>query len=174
MVSLKEKMTWTPKWTLDKFKDPDGTIAKALKAGANIEDFKDAHYEHSIIDHNCLLNTGIDEMWDIILGDSANVYSNDLCKIGVGDDGTTAAAASQTDLQGASTTYVTQDDTYPTSTTQKATWRATFDGDAGNHAWREFTIKQDTSSICLNRVVAEKGTKVVGETWTVSLEVTLS
>ena len=49
---------------------------------------------------NCLLNTGIDEMWDLITGDSANHFNNASAQIGVGDSNT-AANATQTDLQAA-------------------------------------------------------------------------
>ena len=49
---------------------------------------------------NCLLNIGIDEMWDLIVGDSANHFNNASAQIGVGDS-STAADATQTDLQAA-------------------------------------------------------------------------
>ena len=172
MATIKEVANWKPRWTVGKFKDPDGLIEKALKAGASIKDL--APYAVEEFEGNLLLNTGIDEMWDIIVGDSTNVFSNDLCKIGIGDDGTTAASASQTDLQGATTAYVTMDDTYPTSTTQKVTFRSTYGSAVANFHWNEFTIKQDTSAICLNRKLSDKSTKVVGETWTAQLEITLS
>jgi len=171
-MNIVERAKWAPKWTINKYKDVDGKIAEALKAGASTEDFN--AFETLEFEGNLLLNTGIDEIWDLVNGDSTNVFSNDLCKIGVGDDGTTAASASQTDLQGASTAYVTMDDTYPTSATQATNYRSTFDTSTGNFHWNEFTIKQDTSSICLNRKLSDKGTKVVGETWSVTLTITLS
>jgi hypothetical protein len=70
---------------------------------------------------NCLLNTGIDEMWDLIVGDSANHFNNASSTIGVGDSNT-AANATQTDLQAATNkTYKGMETGYPTSTSQKAT-----------------------------------------------------
>ena len=47
---------------------------------------------------NLLLNEGIQEMWDLIMGTGATLYNNANADIGVGDTAT-AAAATQTDLQ---------------------------------------------------------------------------
>ncbi len=85
---------------------------------------------------NCLLNGGIDEMWDLITGDSANHFNNAGAQIGVGDSNT-AAAATQTDLQAATNkTYKAMDSGYPTSTTQKATFRASFGAESQLHVER--------------------------------------
>jgi hypothetical protein len=122
---------------------------------------------------NCLLNTGIDEIWDLVCGDSANHFNNAGAQIGVGDSTTTATAA-QTDLQAASNkTYKAMDSGYPASTAQKITFKATFaDGDA-NYAWNEWVVKQNTSGKCLNRKVDSLGTKT-GGTWILQVEITLS
>jgi hypothetical protein len=99
---------------------------------------------------NCLLNTGIDEMWDLIAGDSANHFDNSGARIGVGDS-STAADASQTDLQAASNkTYKAMESGYPTTSSQKATFGK-----------------------CLNRKVESLGTKS-GGTWTLEVSITLS
>ena len=122
---------------------------------------------------NCLLNGGIDEMWDLITGDSANHFNSAGAQIGVGDS-STAAAAAQTDLQAASNkTYKAMDSGYPTSTTQKATFRASFGAGDANYAWNEWVVKQSTSGKCLNRKVDSMGTKS-GGTWTLELSITLS
>src|SRR4030042_2043050 len=65
---------------------------------------------------NCLLNTGIDEMWDLIVGDSANHFNNAGAQIGVGDSNT-AASPGQTDLQAATNkTYKAMESGYPAPT----------------------------------------------------------
>jgi hypothetical protein len=122
---------------------------------------------------NCLLNTGIDEIWDLVCGDSANHFNNAGAQIGVGDSSTTAAA-SQTDLQAATNkTYKTMDSGYPTSTTQKITFKASFAAGDANYTWNEWVVKQSTSGKCLNRKVDSLGTKS-GGTWILQVEITLS
>lgn len=122
---------------------------------------------------NCLLNSGIDEMWDLIVGDSANRFDNTSAQVGVGDSDT-AAFASQTDLQAATNkTYNGMETGYPTSTTQKATFKASFGDSEANYTWNEWVVKQSTSAICLNRKVESMGTKS-GGTWTLEVSITLS
>jgi hypothetical protein len=122
---------------------------------------------------NCLLNTGIDEMWDLITGDSANYFSNTKTTIGVGDS-STAASATQTDLQAAANkTYKGMETGYPTSTSQKATFKSSFGASEANYAWNEWVVKQSDSSKCLNRKVDALGTKSSG-TWTLEVSITLS
>lgn len=130
---------------------------------------------YEVIEHedNCLLNTGIDEMWNLIVGDSANHFSEAKATIGVGDSAT-AAAAAQTDLQAAANKdYHAMEAGYPTSTTQKATFKASFGAGHAEYAWNEWVIKQADSAICLNRKVDALGTKAAG-TWTLTVSVTLS
>jgi len=121
---------------------------------------------------NCLLNTGIDEMWDLIVGDSSNHFNNASAQIGVGNS-STAANASQTDLLGASKTYKGMETGYPTSTSQKATFKASFGESDANYTWNEWVVKQSSSAKCLNRKVDALGTKS-GGTWTLEVSITLS
>ena len=125
---------------------------------------------------NCLLNTGIDEMWDLITGvvsGADHIFDNSYAQIGVGDS-STAADASQTDLQAATNkTYKGMETGYPTSTSQKATFKASFGSSDANYAWNEWVVKQSTSGKCLNRKVESLGTKSSG-TWTLEVSITLS
>lgn len=125
---------------------------------------------------NCLLNTGIDEMWDLITGavsGADHIYDNSHAQIGVGDSNT-AADATQTDLQAVTNkTYKGMEAGYPTSSSQKATFKSSFGSSEANYAWEEWVVKQSTSSICLNRKVDSLGTKSSG-TWTLEVTITLS
>ncbi len=125
---------------------------------------------------NCLLNSGIDEMWDLLTGavsGNDHIYDNSHAQIGVGDS-TTTADASQTDLQAATNkTYKGMESGYPTSTSQKATFKASFGNDDANYTWDEWVVKQSTSAKCLNRKVENLGTKSSG-TWTLEVDITLS
>ena len=135
-----------------------------------------APYEVIEGEGNCLLNTGIDEMWDLITGvvsGADHIYDSSHAQIGVGDS-STAADATQTDLQAATNkTYKGMESGYPTSTTQKATFKSSFGDSDANYAWEEWVVKQSTSAICLNRKVESLGTKS-GGTWTLEVEITLS
>lgn len=176
MSSIIERAKWNIRWNIDKFRDPNDTISTALKNGADLKSFVEGpdYLGRDVIEGNLLLNSGIDELWDIVTGASANVFDSTYAQIGVGDDGTTAASASQTDLQGASTDYNAMDSSYPTSTTQAVNFRATYGSAEANFHWNEFVVKQSTSSICLNRKVSDKGTKASGESWTITVTITLS
>ncbi|UCC90666.1 MAG: hypothetical protein JSW24_00385 [Dehalococcoidia bacterium] len=122
---------------------------------------------------NCLLNSGIDEIWDLVTGASANHYDNTNAQIGVGDSNT-AADPTQTDLQAATNkTYKGMESGYPTSTSQKVTFKASFGSTEANYAWEEWVVKHSTSAICLNRKVESLGTKSTG-TWTLEVEISLS
>lgn len=122
---------------------------------------------------NCLLNSGIDEIWDLVTGASANHYDNTNAQIGVGDSNT-AANATQTDLQATTNkTYKGMESSYPTSTSQKVTFKASFGSTEANYAWEEWVVKHSTSAICLNRKVESLGTKSTG-TWTLEVEISLS
>jgi len=124
-------------------------------------------------DGNCLLNAGIDEMWDLIIGGSANHFNGTYAQVGVGDS-TTTANATQTDLQAATNkTYKGMESGYPTSTDQKATFKASFGDAEANYAWNEWVVKQSSSAKCLNRKVESLGTKSSG-TWTLEVSITLS
>jgi hypothetical protein len=122
---------------------------------------------------NCLLNSGIDEIWDLVCGDSANHFNNAGVQIGVGDS-STAATATQADLQAASNkTYKGMDTGYPTSSSQKATFKASFGTSDANYVWNEWVVKQSTSGKCLNRKVENLGTKS-GGTWILQVDITLA
>ncbi|GAH96133.1 unnamed protein product, partial [marine sediment metagenome] len=104
---------------------------------------------------------------------ASHIFDNAAAQIGVGDS-TTAADATQTDLQAATNkTYKGMESGYPTSTSQKATFKASFGSSEANYAWEEWVVKQSTSAICLNRKVESLGTKSTG-TWTLEVEISLS
>ena len=134
-------------------------------------------YETVEGEDNCLLNSGIDKIWDLVSGvasGTGNIYDNAKAQIGVGDSAT-AANATQTDLLAASNkTYKGMEATFPTSTTQKITLKSSFGSGDANYVWNEWVVKQLTSLVCLNRKVDTMGTKASGSTWTLEVTITLS
>lgn len=123
---------------------------------------------------NILVNAGIQLMLDKLIGGAGTVFDNTNAAIGVGDS-STAAAASQTDLQ-ASTNKVRvgMDATFPSRSGQTMTWRSSFGPSQANFAWQEWAIFNATSGgTMLNRKVESLGTKSSG-TWVLAVSVTIS
>lgn len=167
-----DKANWLCQYRLSKYRQ-DIEAFRGREA-----DFHQLFKPYEVIEGegNCLLNTGIDEMWDLITGvvsGNDHIFDNSYAQIGVGDS-STAADASQTDLQAATNkTYKGMETGYPTSTSQKATFKASFGSTDANYAWNEWVVKQSTSGKCLNRKVESLGTKSSG-TWTLEVSITLS
>lgn len=139
------------------------------------EEFQKAFIPYEVIsgEGNCLLNAGIDEIWNLVCGGSSSHFNNAGAQIGVGDS-SAAAAPAQTDLQASSNkTYKAMDAGYPVSSNQKASFKASFSSGEANYAWNEWVVKQSASGKCLNRRVESLGTKSDG-TWVLQVEITLS
>ena len=181
MEKTNDKISWNAKWRIDKFQDPTGEIASELQAGlltkAAQNLFGSAFLCSEEINANLALNEGIGELIDLIcwLG-TPTKWDNANARLGVGDS-STAADAAQTGLQAETNkTFKAMDATWPQRTNQTVEWRATFGSAEANYSWQEYTVVNASSDAGknLNRKVADKGTKVSGETWTLSLQITFS
>ena len=166
---VKERGKAVARWRIEKFKGDYKSKAEAIRAGK-------IPYEVRVFSKNLLLNEGINALWNLFCGSASyEAYDNSHAYVGVGNSDT-AAVASQTDLQGASKKYKGMDSNYPSyGADQKATWRATFASADGNFAWKEITVgNANDGGQNINRKVESMGTKEVGSTWTVALEITIS
>lgn len=124
---------------------------------------------------NLLLNEGIQELWDLaIAAGGTTAYNNANAEIGNGDS-STAATATQTDLQAATNKlFKAMVATYPQRTNQTVDFRSDFTTAEANWAWQEWSIRNgNTRNKNLNRKVESLGTKTTG-TWTLTASVTLS
>jgi len=168
-MGKKEGAKWLCRFKLSKYRED-------IEAYRDNEDeFHRLFKPYEIIERegNVLLNTGIDEIWDLVTGASSDYFNNTNAQVGVGDS-STAASPSQTDLQAASNkTYKAMESGYPTSTTQKVTFKSSFGSSEANYAWNEWVVKQSSSAVCLNRKAENLGTKSSG-TWTLEVDITLS
>lgn len=128
---------------------------------------------------NLLLNAGITRMLNLCIGAGGQVWNNANCRIGVGNSAT-AAAATQTDLQGASKYFKLAAATYPQVSAQTMTMQSVFGTSVANYAWEEWVIDQGTGdgttvvATAWNRAVASMGTKASGATWTFTVTITIS
>jgi uncharacterized cupin superfamily protein len=181
MEKTMDKIGWKARWRIDKFRDSEERIARALQAGLPMTEalrlYDDAYLGAEEFENNIALNEGLQELIDIIVGaGTPTKWDNSNARLGVGDSNA-AESASQTGLQAATNkTYKAMDATYPQRTNQTAEWRATFGSSDANYAWEEYTVvnaSTDTGKN-LNRKIASKGTKSSGESWTLSLQITFS
>lgn len=180
MVQVKEHVTWNCKARLLKYHEDITPFAKLGREALFHKLFKP--FEVIEMEGNCLLNTGINEMWDIITGehsaDVADHYFDEAnAQIGVGDS-TDEEDATESDLQAATNKcYKAMETGFPTSLTQKATFKSSFGSSDANYAWNEWVVKSvdgtNPTNICLNRKVESLGTKSTG-TWTLEVDITLS
>jgi len=170
-------------WTIEKFEfDPEILLeAEALmRAGAPLSLVKQKYGGYkgqSVINGNMLLNEGINELWTLGAGGGGTAFNNANSYLAVGDS-STAESASQTDLQAATNKlYKAMDATFPTyGTSQKITFRSTFASGDANYAWNEFSACNGSSGTGknLNRKVSAQGTKTSGQSWQLTLDITLS
>ena len=133
-------------------------------------------YEDKVIGENILVNAGINALLTLLAGGGGDAFDNDNAYLGVGDSDT-AAAAAQTDLQAVTNKVrVAMNETFPTyGTDQKITFQSDFTADVANWAWEEMAVFNAASAgTMLNRLVSDQGTKTAGQTWRLSLEITLS
>lgn len=128
----------------------------------------------AVVDGNLLLNEGIAELWDLAITTGATKYDNTNADIGVGDS-STAAAATQTDLQAATNKlFKAMVATYPIRTAQTVDFRSDFTSAEANFAWQEWSVRNgNTRNRNLNRKVESLGTKATG-TWTLTASLTIA
>lgn len=160
---LSDKGSWHAHWKIEKF--------------ANDEDVKaGTPYEVKEIEHNILVNAGINAMLTLLAGGGGDAFDNTNSYLGVGDS-STAAGAAQTDLQAATNKLRKgMNATFPTyGTNQKIVFQADFASDEANFDWNEFAVfNAAAAGTMLNRKVSAQGTKASGQTWRLQLEITIS
>jgi len=125
---------------------------------------------------NILLNAGITDLLNLLIGVTTTAFSAGNAYIGVGDS-TTAAAAGQTGLQASlNKDYQGMESSYPLVSGQTVTFRSIWASSEGNFAWNEWTVANGSSGSAtnLNRKVAALGTKAGGSEWTLTVAITVS
>jgi len=131
--------------------------------------------QFSTIIGNALVNQGMNEMWTVLCSAGGNEWDNTNAVLIVG---TGSGAENPADVEGSFTAGVKKamDGGYPTyGTSQKAVWRATYGSAEANQVWAEFGVLNNTTAgDLMNRKVSAQGTKTAGQTWELTLEITLS
>lgn len=159
-MSVRETLRHTTRWNITKYaSDSDFALGRP--------------YASVDIDGNLLLNEGITELLTLGIGGTATAYSNANARLGTGTS-TTGAQASDTGLL-ANAVFAAMDATYPQVANQTVTFRSTFDGNTANQSWQEFSVDNGNSgNKNLNRKVSNQGIKESGQTWVLTLTITLA
>jgi hypothetical protein len=144
----------------------------------------------TVIEDNLLTYGGASCQWQTLIGNGTTTagqaltfFNNAQAAVGVGDS-TTAAAATQTNLQAATNKLrVAMDSTYPqhtdatTSGAASIIFRSTFSTAQANYAWQEwgvFNSATDAVGRMLQRKVESLGTKTSSSAWTLTLTLSLA
>lgn len=182
-VAPHDAAIWRARWRVEKY-DGDWT-GEQIDAGLAGDP-----YEVIAREGNLLVYGGISCLWQCLIGNGTTTadqtltyFNNARAAIGVGDS-TTAAAATQTNLQAASNKLrKAMEATYPshtdgtTSGAATITFRSAFGSSDANFAWQEWGVFNSTTDgvgRMLNRKVESLGTKASGSTWTFTVTISLS
>lgn len=158
---------WHAAYKLEKY---DGGFLNRLKRLVRIKKGPD---EVITFEGNLMMNAGINVMLDLLIGAAGTDFDDSNGYLGVGNS-SAAAAATQTDLQGASKTRVVIDQ-LATISSQTLTFVATFGSAVANFAWEEVAIFNASSGgTMLTRRVSSLGTKASGATWILTITLAIS
>jgi hypothetical protein len=168
---------------------PAASNAVTWKARTHVAKYDDNMVLQSVheSEDNLLLYGGASCLWQCLIGNGTSTgsqtltfFNNANAYIGVGDS-TTAAAATQTDLQASSNKLrKVMNSTYPqhtdatTSGAASIVFQATFGSSDANYAWQEWGVFNGSSGgRMLNRKAESLGTKASG-TWVFTVTITES
>lgn len=124
-----------------------------------------------------LVNAFRDHMAAMAIGDSSpTLFDNSNAHIGVGD-GSTAAAVTQTDLQGTNKFRRPMESGFPNRSQGNNVMRfkSSFGTTEANYAWEEWGVFNAVSSgVMMNRKVESLGTKTNTQTWELTVDIQLT
>lgn len=189
MTRVQDRALWSVRWRLEKrHEDVAAFLAlhgldreadrfrRESELGCAMAEFFGRYRPYEVIEAtgNLLVNAGIQLMEDALIGTAVTAFSNANARIGVGDS-TTAAAATQTDLQAATNKLrKAMDATFPSRAGQTLSFKSTFADAEANWAWQEQACFNAASAgTMLNRRVQNLGTKTTGS-WSLTLDASIS
>lgn len=141
-------------------------------------------YDRDLVVGNLLTYGGASALWDRFFDATPSIteFDNANAYLGVGDS-STAAAATQTDLQAATNksrkamqaTYPSHTDGTTLASHTQIVFKSSWDTASGNYAWNEFgTFNASSSGRMLNRKVVSLGTKTSADTWVLTATLSLA
>lgn len=172
MNAMKDTIHYKTEWGVKRFASEADRLAGKVYSKEEALRLFGADQETKF-DGNLLLNEGINELFTLICSSSGTKYDNTNAQLGTG---TSSTAADPTDSALTAGVWKAMDVSYPTyGTSQQAVWKSTFGSSDANQAWNEFSVRNGSSADkMLNRKVSAQGTKTSGQTWELTLTITLS
>ena len=172
MDMIKETIRYKTEWGVKRFASEADRLAGRVYSKEEALRLFGAEQETKF-DGNCLLNEGMNELWTILCSSSGTKYDNSNAQLGTGTSNTAADPADSSLTSGV---WKAMDVSYPTyGTLNQAVWKSTFGSGDANQAWNEFSVRNGASADkMLNRKVSAQGTKTSGQTWELTLTITLS
>lgn len=160
-------------------------IAKGVQRAtlADMEFAGLAPYEVVEMEHNLLVNGGINTMLKLLTANGGTAYANGVARVCVGDGGGSVPtpAATDTTLAATSNRYNQAcDATFPSVSGQTASFQATFPIGQGNFVWNEWGVDGGGASGAgaatglLNHRGVNLGTKTSAAAWAFTGTITIS
>lgn len=161
-----DAVMWVGQATVEKYYEGDSTPYETVVGSPQL-----LMYGGASLLFQCLIGNGT-----VVAGQSLTYLDNANAFIGVGD-ATTAAAATQTDLQAASNKVRRgMNSAYPAHTdglvvgAASIQWQSTFGSADANFAWQEWAVfNAESGGRMLNRKVESLGTKGAGTIWVLTI-----
>lgn len=173
--TLKERINHGSVWKITRHNSEEDKERKRIYVPGLALEMFGGQPQFDVFHGNLLVNEGINEMWTVLCSASGNEWNNADAVLIVGT-GSGAAAAGDTEATFTAGVKVAMEAGFPTyGTSQKASWKSSYGSSAANQAWNEFgCLNNTTSGDLMNRKISAEGTKTAGQTWDLTLEITLS
>jgi hypothetical protein len=192
-IAQHDAVKWNARWLLNKFHAIDIFAAGLDPATAQESEILAAGvkpYEVIEREGNLLMYGGASCLWEALIGNGTGTagqaltfFNNGNAAIGCGDS-STAAAATQTDMQAASNKLrKAMDATFPTHTdgvivgAASIVFKSTFATSDANWVWNEWGVFNSPTAATgrmLNRKVEALGTKTSAASWAFTVTLTLA
>lgn len=195
IVPSRDTVVWRARWRIEKRLGEWGPEALGLDpVGADraLGAYTRETGHAAVLDRagNLLMYGGVSCLWQALIGNGTSTagqaltyFSNTNAAIGVGDS-STAASATQTDMQAATNKLRKgMDATYPahtdgvTSGAASIVFRSTFGTSDANWAWNEWGVFNSATAgtgRMLNRKAEALGTKTSAATWTFTVTLSIA
>lgn len=192
-MHAREGIRWSPVAVVDKF-DAEQTRWLQSRVGQRIplqhRHFLDAGlrpFEQAESIGNLLTTAGLTRLMSLLIAGGGQGATNTATRLGTGN-GAGSAAIGDTDLGASAGSsnrwFQTMDATYPSVAASVMTAKATFASADGNYAWNEWGLDIGTPTVSSGATVnatllnhktsAALGTKVAGQTWALTVTITIS
>lgn len=161
-MEFKERVQLRGVWRVSKFGS-----AEALR--------RNQPYEIGSPFENIFVTVGLAELWMLVTGQGGIPFSAANAFLGVGDS-VVAPAVGQTDLLGANKVRAGMNGGFPPAPIGGVEqWQADFGPAVANFSWDEFAcFNAAAAGTMLNRTTSAQGVKPPGDTWRLTLTITIS